>query len=196
MYFVIGCLVSKATTTTIVNETDVHIEGYFRWEHPSIASKFLFCEQCCKKLPFEKGSCFPVMYMNNNRDSAACCSTITTRPFWEFSKYSYLKGALYIEYKSLIGFAKIVSKNKYQLYDLEHHHGFLKEFPDNICNFPTIVRIDLSWNRIQFLPSLECLQSLDSLILSDNKIKRIDASSFASLSNLRQIDLSYNRIEY
>ncbi|XP_052100724.1 toll-like receptor 8 isoform X3 [Mytilus californianus] len=196
VYFVIGCLVSTSITATIVNEKDVHIEGYFRWEHPSIASKFLFCMQCCKKLPFEKGSCFPVMYMNNNRDSAACCSTIKSKPFWEFRKYSYLKGDLFIEYNSLIGFAKIVSKNKYQLYDLEHHHGFLKEFPDNICNFPTIVRMDLSWNRIQFLPSLECLQSLDSLILSDNKIKRIDASSLASLSNLRQIDFSYNRIEY
>ncbi|VDH88868.1 Hypothetical predicted protein [Mytilus galloprovincialis] len=196
MYFVIGCVVSKATTATIFNETDVNITGYFKWEHPSIASKFLFCRNCCKILPSEVGECFPDLYKNNNRDIAACCSTLKSRPFWEFSNYYYLIGDLYIEYISLLGFANIVSKENYQLYDLEHQHGFLKEFPGNICKFPTIVRIDLSWNRIQYLPSLECLQSLDSLILLENKIKRIDASSFGSLSNLREIDLSYNKIEY
>lgn len=73
----------------------------------------------------------------------------------------------------------------------------LESFP-NLCLFDKLQKIDLSRNQIasNITGSIfSCLFELNHLNLSSNKIRFIDENAFDFNSRLRNLDLSFNRIE-
>ena len=59
-------------------------------------------------------------------------------------------------------------------YTLWHQHGNLTDVPINTCKVNgTMFKIDLSFNKIQIMTRITCLQMLDTLILRGNQIQFI-----------------------
>jgi len=76
-------------------------------------------------------------------------------------------------------------------------NSFLKAFPSDICNYPYVIKLDLSNNRIGrnlTRTNLNCLFSLQELYLSNNLIENLDEQAFDFTINLRTLDLSFNQI--
>ncbi|KAK3593814.1 hypothetical protein CHS0354_014359 [Potamilus streckersoni] len=69
-------------------------------------------------------------------------------------------------------------------------------FPTNICNFPNIIRIDLSQNRIGVFSNISCLLNLEELDLSKNRLTKIDNNTFIHLQKLMILNISANRIKH
>uniref|UniRef100_A0A8W8HN70 TIR domain-containing protein n=1 Tax=Magallana gigas TaxID=29159 RepID=A0A8W8HN70_MAGGI len=77
------------------------------------------------------------------------------------------------------------------------HVNFVKEnlqfLPKNICNFPGITKINLSFNLITNIPNLSCVPNLTDLNLSYNKLSLLP-KTLTQNRNLRTVDLSGNYI--
>lgn len=69
----------------------------------------------------------------------------------------------------------------------------LQFFPKNICQFPGITKINLSFNLITDIPNLSCVPNLTDLNLSYNKLSSLP-KTLTQNRNLRTVDLSGNYI--
>lgn len=82
-------------------------------------------------------------------------------------------------------------------YTLWHQHGNLTDVPINTCKVNgTMFKIDLSFNKIQIMTRITCLQMLDTLILRGNQIQFINNQDILSLKFIRKLDLSFNEIKH
>ncbi|CAC5367117.1 LGR4 [Mytilus coruscus] len=91
----------------------------------------------------------------------------------------------------------IESSTSYRLY--YHVYAFdndLRSFPSNICEFPKIVLIDLSFNKIKDIDLVPCITFLDTFILKHNLVEYLSNTTFLHLKFIRVIDLSRNRLKY
>ena len=107
-------------------------------------------------------------------------------------------GNVLIEYIDLEGSSEVIPDgSKYNGNDtlkLVHTYGKMSRLPENICVFK-IFELDLSYNEIDTLDGLNCLDILDKLTMKGNKIVYIANNTFAGMEKLRVVDLSQNRIK-
>ncbi|XP_052073858.1 toll-like receptor 13 [Mytilus californianus] len=86
------------------------------------------------------------------------------------------------------------SNNSY--YHLNTSYNGLHSFPGNICDFPKIVLMDLSFNKIKDIDLVSCITFLDTFILHHNLVEYLSNTTFLHLKFIRVIDLSHNRLKY
>lgn len=80
------------------------------------------------------------------------------------------------------------------LQKLQIHHNRIVNLPGELFTMPSISYIDASYNNIVALPEVlvqQISQSLEKLHLSRNKLT--DLPSYIKHSNIRSLDISYNR---
>ena len=70
----------------------------------------------------------------------------------------------------------------------------LKLMPINICDFVSVILLDLSHNHLSQLRPLSCLEELHTLDVSHNRLTFIANTTFENMTKLRFIDLSHNSI--
>ncbi|XP_028650055.1 leucine-rich repeat-containing G-protein coupled receptor 4 [Erpetoichthys calabaricus] len=71
----------------------------------------------------------------------------------------------------------------------------IRHLPVMLCDDHKQLRtLDLSYNEIEELPSLQGCMSLEEIALQHNQIQEIEAETFRGLASLRLLDLSRNRI--
>ena len=72
----------------------------------------------------------------------------------------------------------------------------LKEFPKEITELDSLVKLNLSWNSLEKLPkSIKNLKSLKSLDLIGNKLNYLP-NEIGQLNFLEDLDLSFNEFSY
>lgn len=171
---------------------EMNIPGHFKWLHNTVANKDLFCPNCCM-LGFSP-SCIRTLFAVG--PTALCCIR-RAKPFWTFSMKSFMTGSLEIEYKAKkLAIVEEIDMQSASFYTLRYRQGNLASLPENICQFPNIVIIDFSKNKLKDLTNLCCLKLLDTLNLSKNIFKTIHHSWFSCLSYLQRLDFSHNLIAY
>ena len=125
-----------------------------------------------------------------------CCSCDSVQP-WEIGRVN--TNSLLIEYLSPNGAASaLISEATYTrtlLSVVEHTNNRLKKLPGNICSFAEIVKLMLTNNLIDEISDISCLQNVEIIGLSHNRINLIDNVTFNDLPLLRKLDLSYNDIK-
>lgn len=176
-------------------EDDIDVPGYFKWIHVSVARVDLLCPDCCS--PESTNPCLPIFSYFSTDKSTICC-VANAVPFWKFNQYSHLRAYwdLGIDYEQTTGRPFVYDKYSRNLsyYDLDYQHGHLSYFPDNICKFSNIVWLNFSSNVIENITDLSCLNLLDTLDLSHNRIQTVESSAFSGLPNLRYLYLFNNLI--
>ncbi|VDH99276.1 Hypothetical predicted protein [Mytilus galloprovincialis] len=94
----------------------------------------------------------------------------------------------------------IESSTSFSMFSLYFHvytfYNDLRKLPSNICEFPTIVKIDLSFNKIKDIDLVSCITLLDTFILNHNLVEYLSNTTFLHLKFIRIIDLSHNRLRY
>ena len=123
----------------------------------------------------------------------------TTTPTWTLDNST--TGFLELEYLTRKGHSRIAGTNNvkdmdYDYLFLHKPNSFLSHIPVNICEYPTIINIIMSKNRITTLTDFGCISRLTSLDLSYNRIVQIKKSHFEGLRYLKDLILSHNRISY
>ena len=156
-------------------------ESYFPWQQPKHNRSTLMCPN----------TCLTDHILERDQLSCCCCEA---QPIWNIPPtWSYRQ--VDIEYTSRRGGGRAaynagdVSKN---ISKLIHKNSFLSRIPDNICQFPDLVEVDLSQNRIMVLMNVNCLQRLDTLILKNNWITSLSNVTLIGMTELRTLDLSNN----
>lgn len=157
--------------------------GYSPWIPPRQTRNDLLCPDKCQDTNL------PVVIVKDY----SCCLCFA-KPYWEFYPCQPLN--LNVEYISKSGIAVVIQSKISNLTALHHKNGYLSRIPVNICNFTNIVKMNLERNRIYMLEAddISCLQNLDTLILSYNRIRIIANKTFKLNGMLRYIDLSNNEI--
>lgn len=163
---------------------------WFNFTDKSIANHFLLCNPCCIWRT--------TAYFTLDKLIHCCLTTyspdIRIKPVWD--SQSELIVNLHIEYTSGFGKSDLLLGTRGTFYDVIHKKGYLTKFPDNICKFQDIVKVDLSEKEIDSLIGIHCLFLLDTLILKGNSMEMITNSSFSTLPFLRHVDLSKNKISH
>ena len=165
------------------------IKNHYQWNPPKRNRTDLYCPlRPCKNVPD----------VNNNDitgSSEISCCNCRSIPYWELigNETSFPV----VEYTTRRGHAQLVlNENQSLPYQVViHTNGELTAIPDNKCLFSGIVEIDFSRNAILDVGDISCLEMLDTLNLSRNKIKYISNKTFAGLEYLRNVDFSYNEIK-
>ena len=149
----------------------------FIWERVNGPAKTLNCPNHC------------ISSDKNEEDKCCSCHGIpTSRP----TKY------LLIEYVDLEGKSKVISYGNDRINDkfvLIHKNGQMPRLPINVCDFQ-IFQMDLSFNKIETLDGLNCLDILDTLTVRGNKLTYIANDTFAGMIKLRVLDLTLNKIKH
>ncbi|KAM4523733.1 leucine-rich repeat-containing G-protein coupled receptor 5-like [Fundulus diaphanus] len=71
----------------------------------------------------------------------------------------------------------------------------ITSLPSYMCEqLPNLQLLDLSYNKIQTLPSFSGCESLQKMDLHHNEIEELRENTFTGLMNLRSLDLSWNRL--
>jgi Leucine-rich repeat (LRR) protein len=84
-----------------------------------------------------------------------------------------MTGSLEIEYKATkLAIVEETDRQSASFYTLRYQQGNLASLPENICQFPNIVIIDFSKNKLKDLTNLCCLKLLDTLNLSKKHISK------------------------
>ena len=149
----------------------------FIWKRVNGPAKTLDCPNHC------------ISSDKNEEDECCSCDGIPiTKPTID----------LFIEYVDLGGKSQVISISGNNINDtfvLIHTNGWLSRLPFNICNF-RIFQMDLSFNKIETLDGLNCLDMLDTLTVKGNKLTYIANDTFAGMIKLRVLDLTLNKITY
>ncbi|XP_030645109.1 leucine-rich repeat-containing G-protein coupled receptor 5 isoform X2 [Chanos chanos] len=71
----------------------------------------------------------------------------------------------------------------------------ITSLPSNVCEqLPNLQVLDLSYNRIQALPSLQGCEKIQKIDLHHNEIQELRADTFQGLTSLRSLDLAWNKL--
>ncbi|KAE8281093.1 Leucine-rich repeat-containing G-protein coupled receptor 5A [Larimichthys crocea] len=71
----------------------------------------------------------------------------------------------------------------------------ITSLPSSVCEqLPNLQLLDLSYNRIQTLPSFSGCESVQKIDLHHNEIEELEENTFHGLMSLRSLDLSWNRL--
>ncbi|XP_075408887.1 leucine-rich repeat-containing G-protein coupled receptor 5 isoform X1 [Tenrec ecaudatus] len=71
----------------------------------------------------------------------------------------------------------------------------ISSLPQTVCNqLPNLQMLDLSYNRLEDLPSFSVCQKLQKIDLRHNDISEIRVDAFQQLPNLRTLNLAWNKI--
>ena len=156
-------------------------ESYFPWQQPKHNRSTLMCPN----------TCLTDHILERDQLSCCCCGA---QPIWNIPP-TWPYRQVDIEYTSRRGGGRAVynagdvDKN---ISKLIHKNSFLSRIPDNICQFPDLVEVDLTQNRIMVLMNVNCLQRLDTLILKNNQITSLSNVTLIGMTELRTLDLSNN----
>ncbi|KAL3866579.1 hypothetical protein ACJMK2_043867 [Sinanodonta woodiana] len=103
-----------------------------------------------------------------------------------------------IEYTSVDGKSVVMivdnNTNENDSMQLIHQYGVMAYFPANICNYSTLVKIDLLENKIRYISNISCLMGLEILNLKRNRLTRLSNTTFLGLTQLIALDVSENKI--
>ena len=157
--------------------TSIFLSNGFIWNRTDGPAKTLECPNFCQTERIEENEC------------CICHGVPLTVPI----------GNVLIEYIDLEGRSDVITDgSKHYGNDtlkLVHTNGKMSRLPENICEFK-IFELDLSYNEIDTLDGLNCLDILDKLTMKGNRIVYIANNTFAGMEKLRVVDLSQNRIKY
>ncbi|OWF39019.1 Slit-like 3 protein [Mizuhopecten yessoensis] len=134
-------------------------------------------------------------FCQSNHYIDRCCAC-DSQPTWVVNKSVPIRN-IYVEYISVVNSAIIVNvtdRTPSSFDSVVHISGRLEYFPENVCDFPHLVTVDFSENRIHHISNISCLSQIDSLKLKGNKLKFILNTTFINLNNLRVLDVSHNLI--
>ncbi|XP_037552042.1 leucine-rich repeat-containing G-protein coupled receptor 5 [Nematolebias whitei] len=71
----------------------------------------------------------------------------------------------------------------------------ITDLPPSMCDqLPNLQLLDVSYNRIQVVPSFSGCESIQKIDLHHNHIEELDENTFTCLMSLRSLDLSSNRL--
>ncbi|CRG90756.1 adenylate cyclase [Talaromyces islandicus] len=70
----------------------------------------------------------------------------------------------------------------------------LKIFPDILCDLPSLVDLDISFNSIRELPNIGRLEQLERLWVTNNMLTGPLDESFKTLRSIKEIDARFNEI--
>ncbi|XP_017295851.2 leucine-rich repeat-containing G-protein coupled receptor 5 [Kryptolebias marmoratus] len=71
----------------------------------------------------------------------------------------------------------------------------ITHLPASVCDqLPNLQLLDLSFNRIQIVPSFSGCENIQKIDLHHNEIKELKENTFTGLMLLRSLDLSWNRL--
>ncbi|KAK3097080.1 hypothetical protein FSP39_006195 [Pinctada imbricata] len=122
------------------------------------------------------------------------CCLCNGLPDWEYHNRSIGELDVILDTKNSSR-GEVINKGPAEnLYKLQFNNHLLTAFPDKICNFKTLVIMELQNNLISEIGNVFCLDILDTLILSGNQIREVRANSFKHNQNLRILDLSNNML--
>ncbi|KAL4216583.1 Toll-like receptor [Mactra antiquata] len=142
------------------------------------------------------------------------CCLCRTCMSWEGTEKNIDIDYISVSGKSLAVFAG--EFNQSDVYRIQHIHSNLSEIPSNICDWDkesytslsshiyqtmsvfwgNVVELNFADNLIRTIPDINCLERLDKLDLSNNRIIHVSNSSFNKLSRLRHLNLDRNKIKY
>uniref|UniRef100_A0A8W8K311 TIR domain-containing protein n=1 Tax=Magallana gigas TaxID=29159 RepID=A0A8W8K311_MAGGI len=126
-----------------------------------------------------------------------CACSATAKWMLDGSKIGFLR----LEYLSRKGVSRILRTEstkdvEFDLYHLHVPNSFLSLIPNNLCEYPTLVMLNLANNRLMKLNNLGCISRLTKIDFSYNRITEIKKSNFAGLFHLNDLDVSFNKISY
>ena len=156
--------------------TDINLSGHFRTD--------LKCRKVNTTIPL----CLKL------KTPICACSTAAT---WKLDNSTI--GFLELEFMTKMGNSRIIRSYKAEEVDyfyLNKSSSFVSHIPENVCEYPKIVVLNLSKNRLATLIDFGCITRLTYLDLSYNRISQIKKSHFEGLSYLKDLILSHNKISY
>jgi len=169
-----------------LNYTDgTNLIDYFEWQSGS--GPPLYCPDRCTAV----------------EDPGRCCAC-GALPCWDLQQNStntsvtcgVTKEMLYIERTNVHGVVYVVNPFPADLYELTVKQDFLIKIPGNICDFASsLVKLDLSFNKLVDISPLKCLTELDTLHLDYNLIKEVDNTTFSNMTKLRVLTMRGNKLE-
>lgn len=157
------------------------------------------------------GSCQSATYSKKRKECCACAA----KPAWIGKEKN-----MSLEFTSRSGKSIVLNygaDNHSAIYQITHTYGQMSDIPSNICNWDKdnrtqqiymtvsktfdslwtrIVQLNFSHNNIKKVVDLNCLENLDSLDLSYNRIKNLQKSSILKLFRLRELFLQHNQIDH
>ena len=175
------------TIKSIIRYEDFFIKCYGDSYHEWSDRSDLVCPDISNNL-----STADFVFCDRYFDKVCACNSRTK---WQHNHQATVY-KLFVEYLSVNGLSVVYSgNNNNSLYlSLKETNGQLRELPSNLCDYPGILQMDVSCNKISQLQPLTCLQMLDSFNASHNRCEFISNRTFVGLEKLRTVDLSHNKI--
>ena len=137
-------------------------------------------------------SCEYMLTTPYHRDIHCACYA---EPFWQHNGTKISQ--LFMEYQHVNGTGVLIqSEHDYNVSEFSFIEtiGRLRELPANLCHFRGILMMNISHNKVSWLPSLSCLLMLDYFNASYNRLMFISNNTFSGLKHLRVVDISHNSI--
>lgn len=166
--------------------TNATLPGYYKWSPFNSTRGDLYCPDSCKRF-----------LSTDSREADRCCSC-ESLPCTQIntSACGVTVEGLHIERYNIFGHSVLISVNPADFYILEHRNGHLTSFPDNLCDFAdSLIKVDLSNNRISDIDAIKCLKRLDTLIMDFNKITFIGNDTFTQMEYIRKVSIRSNNLE-
>ncbi|XP_063728261.1 E3 ubiquitin-protein ligase LRSAM1-like [Symsagittifera roscoffensis] len=88
---------------------------------------------------------------------------------------------------------KLFVENLARLLLLDLSNNGLKSICNNMCNLKSLMELDLSCNKLDWLPDLSNMRSLQVLSIKDNRFMTLP-ETIPNLKSLRKLDISQNNI--
>ncbi|VDH98902.1 Hypothetical predicted protein [Mytilus galloprovincialis] len=140
-----------------------------------------------------------VLQAQFRRKDLMCSSLSRSVPYCICTTYQVLDNIGMLSLKKMSGYkseAIVRSTLQHSNYYLESRHNNLQNFPSNICEFPEIAHLDLSYNKIKDVNLVSCITFLDTLKLQHNLVEYLSNETFIHMRLLRVINLSHNRLKF
>ncbi|XP_052782803.1 protein toll-like [Mya arenaria] len=156
-------------------------DGYFAWGTGSRTP--LCCPESCR----------------SDEDLDRCCACAAL-PCWEHRKLNNdfkcpeTLGSIHLEILDIFGTSKLIKIDNATIQELDYSNQRLTKLPDNICDYSdSLVKLDMSNNKIKNISQIKCLVNLDSLRLDNNLITEVRNDTFSVMKNLRLLTMANNK---
>ncbi|KAK3599263.1 hypothetical protein CHS0354_012873 [Potamilus streckersoni] len=179
-------------------DTNVNSSYYTLWNFSDIQGKDLFClNTCSDSLDTSHPSLIPKPFDVRSYDRKWCCCC-NARKCYELvpPTCDVIIIYLHVEYIGADGRSILLNDTNISssLLKSQNVDGVMTSLPENLMEYPNIISLDYSRNRIYDISNISFLKDLNELILDNNLITHISNKTFCGLTNLRKLTVSGNHI--